>query len=72
MDFSLEKACSATSADASKIALAYLVNHLRQQGFALLDVQFMTEHLRRFGAVEIARAEYHERLARAIELSVSF
>lgn len=58
--------------DASKIALVYLLNHLRRKRFSLLDVQFMTEHLRRFGAVEITRMEYHERLARAIELSVSF
>jgi leucyl/phenylalanyl-tRNA--protein transferase len=58
--------------DASKLALVHLVEHLRQQGFVLLDVQFMTEHLRRFGAVEISRADYHERLARAISHPVSF
>ena len=58
--------------DASKIALVYLVQHLRRQGFLLLDVQFMTEHLRRFGAIEISWAEYSELLAQAIILPVSF
>ncbi len=52
--------------DASKIALAYLVARLRQRGFELLDVQFMTDHLRRFGAIEISREEYKARLARAL------
>lgn len=61
-----------TRRDASKLALVYLVNHLRQQRFLLLDIQFMTEHLRRFGAVEISRAEYHEQLAWAITIPVSF
>ena len=58
--------------DASKLALVHLVEHLRQQRFMLLDIQFMTEHLRRFGAMEISRTEYQERLARAITLPVSF
>jgi leucyl/phenylalanyl-tRNA--protein transferase len=61
-----------TIRDASKIALVYLVNYLRERGFILLDVQFMTDHLRRFGAIEVSRAEYHERLAHAIKLPVSF
>ena len=52
--------------DASKVALVYLVEYLRKQGFLLLDVQFMTEHLRRFGAIEIPRSEYRRRLAHAI------
>lgn len=54
--------------DASKIALVYLVDHLRANGFVLHDTQFMTEHLRRFGAVEIPRAEYHQRLAQALTI----
>ena len=58
--------------DASKIALVFLVKHLRRRGFLLLDVQFMTDHLQRFGAIEISRADYHEQLARAIMLPVSF
>jgi len=52
--------------DASKIALVYLVERLRRRGFTLLDTQFMTGHLRRFGAVEISRQEYQQRLVQAL------
>lgn len=52
--------------DASKVALVHLVERLRERGFLLLDVQFMTGHLRRFGAVEVSRREYRQRLARAL------
>jgi leucyl/phenylalanyl-tRNA--protein transferase len=52
--------------DASKIALVHLVERLLQQGFTLLDVQFMTDHLRRFGAIEIPRSEYKALLAQAL------
>lgn len=52
--------------DASKAALATLVERLRDREYLLLDVQFMTEHLRRFGAVEISRRTYLRRLRRAI------
>jgi leucyl/phenylalanyl-tRNA--protein transferase len=52
--------------DASKVALVHLIERLRQRGYTLLDCQFMTEHLRRFGAVEIRRAEYRDRLIRAL------
>jgi len=58
--------------DASKVALVYLVERLRQRGFQLLDVQFMTEHLRRFGAVEIAAATYKARLAQALLVPAQF
>ena len=58
--------------DASNIALVFLVKHLRRRGFLLLDVQYMTDHLQRFGAIEISRADYHEQLTRAITLPVSF
>ncbi len=51
--------------DSSKIALVYLVERLRQRGFTLLDTQFMTPHLARFGAVEISREAYKARLERA-------
>ncbi len=54
--------------DASKIALVFLVERLRANGFVLHDTQFMTEHLRRFGAVEIPRSEYHQRLAQALTI----
>ncbi|MEM1041260.1 MAG: leucyl/phenylalanyl-tRNA--protein transferase [Bacteroidota bacterium] len=52
--------------DASKVALVHLVRRLRQGGFRLLDVQFVTPHLARFGAVEIPRTEYERRLAEAL------
>lgn len=58
--------------DASKVAMVYLVEHLRERGFTLLDTQFMTEHLRRFGAIEIARSEYKERLAAALQVDTHF
>lgn len=53
--------------DASKLALVHLVARLRLGGFLLLDTQFLTEHLARFGAREVSRAEYHALLAEAVE-----
>ncbi len=58
--------------DSSKIALVYLVERLRAGGFTLLDTQFMTEHLRRFGTIEIPRAEYQARLRRALKRATYF
>ena len=52
--------------DASKVALVHLVVRLRLGGFKLLDAQFLTEHLARFGAVEIPREAYLARLGEAI------
>lgn len=52
--------------DASKVALVHLVRHLEKQGFVLHDTQFATDHLKRFGVIEIPRSEYERRLARAI------
>jgi leucyl/phenylalanyl-tRNA--protein transferase len=52
--------------DASKLALVHLVVRLRLGGFSLLDTQFLTEHLARFGAMEIPRAQYHDLLADAV------
>lgn len=57
-----------TVRDASKVALVALVDRMKERGFAILDTQFMTAHLKRFGAVEIPRSEYLERLASAVEL----
>ncbi|MET4131647.1 leucyl/phenylalanyl-tRNA--protein transferase [Porphyrobacter sp. MBR-155] len=51
--------------DASKVALAWLVAMLRTAGFALLDCQFMTDHLRSMGAVELAQADYRLLVERA-------
>jgi len=58
--------------DASKIALVWLVARLRAGGFSLLDTQFVTSHLSRFGADEIGRDEYQTLLARAIERQSDF
>ena len=58
--------------DASKIALAHLVDHLRQAGFQLFDTQFLTDHLASLGAMEISRAEYHRRLERALPRAADF
>jgi leucyl/phenylalanyl-tRNA--protein transferase len=53
--------------DASKVALVQLVARLRLGGFTLLDTQFVTSHLGQFGATEIPRALYRQRLSRALE-----
>ncbi|MCG3212075.1 MAG: Leucyl/phenylalanyl-tRNA--protein transferase [Anaerolineae bacterium] len=58
--------------NASKIALVALVEHLRRQKFVLLDTQFITPHLHRFGAVEIPRAEYLRRLDAALRTETDF
>jgi len=58
--------------DASKIALAYLVDRLRLAGFQMFDTQFLTSHLASLGAIEIPRAEYHRLLRRAIRGRAKF
>lgn len=58
--------------DASKAAVSFLVEHLRERGFTLLDAQVPTPHLASLGAVEISRAEYLARLHDAVRLPVSF
>jgi leucyl/phenylalanyl-tRNA--protein transferase len=58
--------------DVSKVALVALVNRLRERGFALLDVQWRTDHLARLGVVEIPREEYLLRLGRAVARKASF
>lgn len=52
--------------NASKVCLVLLVRHLRICGYTLFDTQMVTEHVRRFGAREISRAEFEERLEEAI------
>ncbi len=61
-----------TERDASKVALVHLVARLRRGGFRLLDTQFVTEHLRRFGAVETPRREYHRLLEHALRVEADF
>ncbi len=54
------------AADASKVALVHLVARLRLGGFTLLDTQFVTDHLARFGSITIPREAYHLRLDAAL------
>jgi leucyl/phenylalanyl-tRNA---protein transferase len=63
--FSLER-------DASKVALVYLCARLIHGGFGLLDTQFVTDHLRQFGTVEIDRAQFHALLEKALVREASF
>lgn len=58
--------------DASKVALAALVAHLRERGFVLLDTQYLTDHLASLGAIEIPGIEYEIRLQRALRLHCTF
>lgn len=57
---------------ASKTALVHLVARLKARGFALLDTQFVNDHLLQFGCVEITRPGYHKILENAIQLPISF
>ena len=60
-------------ADGSKVALAALVQRLRERGYVLLDVQMKTDHTSTMGASEISRAEYLKRLRKATAMTgVSF
>jgi len=63
--FSLER-------DASKAALVYLCARLIHGGFLLLDTQFVTDHLKQFGAIEVERAEFHAHLERALAQDADF
>jgi len=58
--------------DASKVSLAHLVAHLRKRRFALLDTQWSTPNLGRFGARDIPKADYMELLRKALGVRTSF
>ena len=58
--------------DASKVALAHLIARLRVGGFRLLDTQFLTAHLERFGAIEVPRAAYRSLLDSALSSAGDF
>ncbi|MFW8593346.1 leucyl/phenylalanyl-tRNA--protein transferase [Cribrihabitans neustonicus] len=58
--------------DASKVALAYLTDRLKQAGFLLCDTQFLTAHLASLGGVEISRARYRALLREAIQQDADF
>jgi leucyl/phenylalanyl-tRNA--protein transferase len=61
-----------TETDASKVALVSLVNRLQERGYKLLDTQYVTDHLRTFGAVEIARPTYMRLLQQALSTKCTF
>jgi len=58
--------------DASKVALVHLVERMRAGGFVLLDTQFMTDHLARFGAYAVRRNRYERLLAHAIAVEADW
>ena len=58
--------------DASKVALVHLVARLRAGGFKLLDTQFVTDHLKSFGAFEVPRRQYHKLLESALTGEADF
>ena len=58
--------------DASKVALVHLGGRLRRGGFTLLDVQFLTDHLRQFGAVEVPARTYLKDLNAALKIQGAF
>ncbi len=58
--------------DASKVALVHLVEHLRRRGHSLLDIQQLTPHTMRYGAIDIPRKKYLARLAAALAQPVAF
>jgi leucyl/phenylalanyl-tRNA---protein transferase len=58
--------------DASKVCLVHLVERLKERGFTLLDTQFTTEHLKRFGAIDVRRKDYEKLLAAALKKKTNF
>jgi leucyl/phenylalanyl-tRNA--protein transferase len=58
--------------DASKVALVHLIARLNAGGFTLLDTQFVTDHLRSLGAVEVPRRKYLTLLDKAVQVSADF
>jgi leucyl/phenylalanyl-tRNA--protein transferase len=58
--------------DASKVALVHLVARLKAGGFRLLDTQFVTDHLKAFGAVEVPRRQYHKLLEASLNGEADF
>jgi leucyl/phenylalanyl-tRNA--protein transferase len=58
--------------DASKVTLVALVQHLRERGYTLLDTQWITPHLATFGATNIPKKIYLQRLRAALKLDCNF
>ncbi len=61
-----------TQPNASKVAFHFLIQTLRNQGFILLDTQFINDNVRRFGAIEIPKFEYLKLLKKATSMRVRF
>ncbi|MEK7485968.1 MAG: leucyl/phenylalanyl-tRNA--protein transferase [Planctomycetota bacterium] len=58
--------------EASKVCLVFLVERLKERGYEILDIQFMTQNLQRFGAIEIPKKEYLSRLKKALQKKCTF
>ena len=58
--------------DASKIALVHLIARLRAGGFKLCDTQYVTDHLKTFGAVDVPKKRYHRMLEEALTGDADF
>jgi leucyl/phenylalanyl-tRNA---protein transferase len=58
--------------DASKVCLVHLVERLKARNFSLLDTQFTTEHLKRFGAIDVPRKSYEKLLSNALKGDAKF
>ncbi|MFY7827793.1 MAG: leucyl/phenylalanyl-tRNA--protein transferase [Flectobacillus sp.] len=58
--------------NSSKVAFHYLIENLRKQGYELLDTQFINDNVKRYGAIEIPRADYLILLRKAIQQPRSF
>ena len=52
--------------DASKLSLVFLVEKLREKGFMLLDTQYLNDHIKQFGGIEVSGEEYEKRLSQAL------
>lgn len=61
-----------TATDAGKVALWRLIERLESTGYVLVDVQYLTPHLKTLGAIEISRREYEQRLAEALKVLPSW
>ena len=61
-----------TVSNASKVAFHYLIEILKQQGYELLDTQFINDNVRRFGAIEIPKSEYIKLLKKALLKKAGF
>lgn len=58
--------------NSSKVCLVHLVERLNERGFGLLDTQFTTEHLKRFGAIDVPRGKYEKMLEKALQAEALF